>query len=99
MYVWQHDDYCLHSQVDLCLFCMNICTLMTLLGARYLSSVNQDVASLVQCDYWKLGIHCLRLPEFNVYTSRDLRPHPLLPLPGRNKGLNIVTIMNVMTII
>ena len=40
------------------------------MGARCLSSVNQDVASLIQCNYWKLGIHCLRLP---VYTSRDLR--------------------------
>ena len=41
-----------------------------------LSFVNQDVASLIQCNWWKLGIHCLRLPGFNVYTSRDLRPPP-----------------------
>ena len=41
-----------------------------------LSSVNQDVASLIQCNYWRLGVHCLRLPGFNVYTSRDLRPPP-----------------------
>ena len=44
--------------------------------ARCLSSVNQDVASLAQCNYWKLSIHCLRLPRFNACTSRDSDYHP-----------------------
>ena len=33
---WVYMIICLHcqSQVDLCLFCMNICTLMTLYGSK-----------------------------------------------------------------
>ena len=75
------DDYCLHSQVDPCLFCMNTCTLMTLYGSKVLEFCEARYGFLIQCNYWKLCIHCLTLPGFNVYTSRDLRPLP----PSRKK--------------
>ena len=74
-HVWQHGYYCLHSQVDLCLYCVNICTLMTLYGSKV------HVTSLIQHSYWK--IHCLRLPEFNVYTNKDVRPPP----PSQKKSV------------
>ena len=41
------------------------------MGARCLSSVNQEVAPC-----YRLGIHYLRLPGFNVYISGDLRSPP-----------------------
>ena len=41
------DDYCLHSQVDLCLFCMNICTIMTLYGNKVLEFCELGFDSLI----------------------------------------------------
>ena len=79
------DDYCLHSQVDLCLFCMNICTIMTLYGNKVLEFCELGFES-----YWKLGIHCLGLPGCNAYTSK-IPQAATLPLERKKQpalGLN-----------
>ena len=88
VYVWQHDDYCLQSQVDLCLFCIEY--LYTndhnYVGARCMSSVNQNVASL----------HCPRLPGFTMCIPVGTSDHHLLPI--RKQDLVFYLELNVMII-
>ena len=70
VHMQQHDHYCLHSQLDLCL---NICTLMTLYGSKVL-----DFCKLgfdFPYTYSKFGIHCLELPGYNAY-GPDCHPPP-----------------------
>ena len=93
MYVWQHDDYCLHSQVDLCLFRINICTLMTLYGSKVCEPRCgfPYTVQLLEIRYTYIVWDSLSSMCVPVGTSDH---HPL---PGRNKvfhlGLNVMIII------